>query len=280
STKMLLRAMQHSVTRGASNSYCVLPRILGAKNRRRLPPNHPTFQPRAPIACSAEADPYSNPALYTSDDAFSLSTYWDARYLREGGAPFEWYRDYGSLEPVLSRHLDKSQRLLHVGVGTSRIQFQMHHDGYRDIVNVDYAPSCIQQLAALHAGLPGLSYEVADCRTMPQYGDGSFGGVLDKGTLDALLCGDSDEADSLAMLKECHRVLTHGSPYICVTYAPPRTRLRYLQRPGLDWDVSFYEVGQQGRREGPVAVREGTAEELATYPRQVYSHFVYVCTRQ
>ena len=42
---------------------------------------------------------------------------------------------------------------------------------------------------------------------MPEYGDGSFpGGVLDKGTLDALLCGDSDEEESLQMLLECYRV--------------------------------------------------------------------------
>ncbi|GLC57184.1 hypothetical protein PLESTB_001196300 [Pleodorina starrii] len=238
------------------------------------------FSSRMRVRVTA-ADPYSNPALYTNDDAFSLSSYWDERYRREGGAPFEWYRDYGSLEPVLSRHLDKSRRVLHVGVGTSRIQVQMHYDGYVDILNVDYAPVCIQQLSALHASLPGLSYEVADCRTMPQFGDGAFGGgVLDKGTLDALLCGDSDEADAAAMLRECHRVLTRGSAYVGITYAAPRTRLRYLQRPELEWDVSFYEVGQQGWREGPVAVADCAPEQLAAYPKQTYSHFVYVCTRR
>jgi hypothetical protein len=105
------------------------------------------------VAC-ASSD-YSNPALYTSEDAvsgaaavallwpcgaaetesptparrpaaswsqFSLSSYWDARYEREGGAAFEWYRSYDSLQPILERHLHKDKPVLHVGVGTSRIQ--------------------------------------------------------------------------------------------------------------------------------------------------------------
>ncbi|KAG2447149.1 hypothetical protein HYH02_007895 [Chlamydomonas schloesseri] len=221
-------------------------------------------------------------ALYSSEDAFSLSSYWNDRYKREGGAAFEWYRDYGSLEVVLDRHLDKSQPVLHVGVGTSRIQYQMHLDGFRAIHSVDYAPVCIQQLATLHAHVPGLTYAVADCRSMPEYADGSFpGGVLDKGTLDALLCGDSDEEDSLQMLRECYRVLGPGAAYLQITYAPPRSRLRYLQRPGqgLDWQVLFWEVGQQGRREGPVAVAALSEEQLGAYPKQAYSHFVYVCVK-
>ncbi len=171
--------------------------------------------------------------------------------------------------------------------GTPMPQYHMHLDGYKEIVNVDYAPTCIEQLKELYPAVPGLSYEVADCRTMPQYGDGSFGGVLDKGTVDALLCGDSDEADSYAMLKEVVRVLRPGGPYICITYAPPKTRLRYLMRPGLGWSrVCFYEVGQQGYREGPVevpldggALPEAREEAWSEYPKQGYSHFVYVCER-
>lgn len=39
-----------------------------------------------------------------------------------------------------------------------------------------------------HRDVSELAYDVADCRSMPQYGNGSFGSVLDKGTLDAVLC--------------------------------------------------------------------------------------------
>jgi hypothetical protein len=50
-----------------------------------------------------------------------------------------------------------------------------------------------------------LQYDVADCRDMPQYGDGAFAAVVDKGTLDALLCGEGAETDAPAMVSNCHR---------------------------------------------------------------------------
>ncbi len=38
------------------------------------------------------------------------------------------------------------------------------------------------------SSLNQVAWEVADCRAMPQFEAGSFGCVIDKGTLDAVLC--------------------------------------------------------------------------------------------
>lgn len=46
---------------------------------------------------------------------------------------------------------------------------------------MDIASNIIDKLKAEHAGVPGVTYAVADCRDMPQYMDCEFGGVLDKG---------------------------------------------------------------------------------------------------
>ncbi len=40
---------------------------------------------------------------------------------------------------------------------------------------------------------------------MPEYKDGQFDGVLDKGTLDALVCGNGANKSAAEMLKECCR---------------------------------------------------------------------------
>ena len=50
-----------------------------------------------------------------------------------------------------------------------------------------------------------LQYDVGDCRSMPQYEDAAFVAVIDKGTLDAIMCGECAVADAAAMVSECHR---------------------------------------------------------------------------
>lgn len=81
-------------------------------------------------------------------------------------------------------------------------------DGYSSILSCDYSPVAIQRLEAARQQLPpsplrdALSYEVADMRSMQQHVDCAFGGVLDKGALDALLCGDDGEAEAAKAVRE------------------------------------------------------------------------------
>ena len=51
-------------------------------------------------------------------------------------------------------------------------------------------------------------------------------GVLDKGTLDALLCGDAAEDDADRMLREVSRVLQPGGVYLMITSQAPQGRYR------------------------------------------------------
>lgn len=76
------------------------------------------------------------------------------------------------------RHLPQQQHILQLGVGTSRLQEDMADDGYAKITSIDYSPVAIQRLQQTYPARPQLAYAVADARSMPQYQDGSFGGVL------------------------------------------------------------------------------------------------------
>jgi len=125
---------------------------------------------------------------------------------------------------VITRHLPRDARLLQIGVGTSGLQNDMVlSDGYSAIHSVDYSPIAIGRLqdAARTTTAPALqdalSFAVADMRRMPQLEDCSFGGVIDKGALDALMCGDNADRDAAKALNEAWRVLQPGAPYLMIT---------------------------------------------------------------
>jgi SAM-dependent methyltransferase len=100
--------------------------------------------------------------------------------------------------------------------------------GRAQVVNVDISPVVINQMRAMDQ-LPGQRWEVADCRAMPQYGDASFGSVLDKGTLDAVLCSSSGPADAAAYMDEVIRLLSPGGVFLLISLGQPAARLAALR---------------------------------------------------
>lgn len=75
---------------------------------------------------------------------------------------------------------------------------------------------------------------------MPEVPSGSYEGVIDKGTLDAILCGTSSSRSSMMMLLECCRVLGPMGALMVITYGDPSARLQYLNQEVFGWSV---EVG-------------------------------------
>jgi len=242
------------------------------------------------VACCSSA--YDNPALYTSEDTFAEASYWDKRYQQEPQA-FEWYRGYASLRPLLLKYLPPQLPILQVGMGTSQIQYDMvAQDGYAHIMSVDYSSVAVEQQQAAHAHIPQLKYAVADARRLgAAFPDASYAGVLDKGTLDALLCGESDVEDSARMVEEVWRVLEPGGVYLQITHSPPKSRLRYLACEAGWASVDVWEVGQQGRCHGPYPVtlpagaaarglgpHSGLGADIEA--RETFSHWVFACRKR
>jgi hypothetical protein len=93
---------------------------------------------------------------------------------------------------------------------------------------VDISPVVIDQMRIMDQ-LPGQTWEVADCRCMPQYQDASFGSVLDKGTLDAVLCSSHGTADAAAYIDEVYRLLVPGGVFLLVSLGQPQARLAALK---------------------------------------------------
>eukprot|EP00198_Chlamydomonas_reinhardtii_P008951 XP_001698288.1 predicted protein [Chlamydomonas reinhardtii] len=173
---------------------------------------------------------------------YNNAEYWDQRYApgAPGDAPkhFDWFFNYSALRQLFKRYLHINARVLHVGCGNSNLQEGMAMDGYR-VTNVDISPVVIERMKLQHSQLAGLDYLVADCRDMSSAGlpGGSFGSCIDKGTLDAVLCGASGQLDAARYMQEICRLLRPGGIFLLISLGAPSARLALLQKLGLWQDV-------------------------------------------
>lgn len=78
----------------------------------------------------------------------------------------------------------------------------MSKDGYTDIVNIDISSVVIEAMQKKYSDSTHLKYIEMDVRDMKAFESGSFDAVIDKGTLDSLLCGHNSKQNAAKMLEE------------------------------------------------------------------------------
>jgi ubiquinone/menaquinone biosynthesis C-methylase UbiE len=92
-------------------------------------------------------------------------------------------------------------------------------------------------------GYSEMVFEVQDVRKM-HYEDCSFDMVLDKSTIDPLMCTDNPITNVAAMVDEVYRVLVPNGIYFAVSYASPATRLEHITREHVNWEVEKKEISR------------------------------------
>ncbi|KAG2436162.1 hypothetical protein HYH02_011666 [Chlamydomonas schloesseri] len=174
-------------------------------------------------------------ALRLQNVRYAEREYWDQRYINQP-CEFDWFYGYTALRKVVRQFVKRSKLVLHVGCGNSNFQEGMARDGYQ-VVNTDISEVVIEQMRKKHAEVPGLRYVVSDCRDMPEFLDCQFGSVIDKGTVDALLCSKDAGIHITAMFREISRVLVPGGTFLLITLGGPAHRLPLVVRPEFGWSV-------------------------------------------
>ena len=106
----------------------------------------------------------------------------------------------------------------------------MHDEGYRNIWNMDISEECIQEMKQKR---PDMKWEVMDARDL-SYESQMFDLIIDKSTIDALLCDKFAQINLAIMLKECQRVLKIGGSYVAISYGEPDTREQMLKRVSMN----------------------------------------------
>ncbi|KAI4323463.1 hypothetical protein L6164_023065 [Bauhinia variegata] len=223
---------------------------------------------------------------YSYGDAY----YWDARYIQEGGS-FDWYQRYAALRPFVRKYISPSSRVLMVGCGNAVMSEDMVKDGYEDITNIDISLVAIDMMRRKYEYIPQLKYMVMDVRDMSFFPDESFDAVVDKGTLDSLMCGTDAPISAARMLAEVCRLLKPGGTYMLITYGDPTVRMPHLSRPVYNWKITLYNIPRPGFQQpescsssrksylDPIPLTEKGTLAADFVLEDPDSHFIYVCRK-
>lgn len=176
-------------------------------------------------------------------DEYSKAQFWEDR-MKETKGFFDWYVEFDELKRYIAKtNITEESKILMVGCGNSKLSEQMYDAGYKNIVNVDIAPSIVNLMKDYHDKKEKfMEWEVMDCTAMT-YKDESFDLVIDKGTIDAVICGD-DLSPSLLITREMCRVTKKSGHIVLVSNSAPQGRRLLFEDsiPTKDWETHFSKV--------------------------------------
>ncbi|KAM7457357.1 hypothetical protein BLSTO_01881 [Blastocystis sp. subtype 1] len=180
---------------------------------------------------------------------------------------FEWYNAYGTIKDTICKYIKKDTSILNIGCGDSNLSEDMYRDGFTDITSCDFSPIVIEKMKEKCSEKKGMKWDVMDIHHMT-YADASFDVVLDKGTLDAVICGDETTCFPEKVVSEVYRVLKTGGIYMLITFGMPENRLSYFENAQEKWKVTHISI--------PKTVVSTQSSQAGIE----YCHHVYICEKE
>ena len=196
--------------------------------------------------------------------------YWNTRYTQDK-EPFEWYQRYHILKPHLLSLLQKYQnpKILILGCGNSKLSENLYKEGYKNIINIDFSKVCINQMQINYSNYESMKFLVMDACDM-NFDSGNFDVVIDKGTLDSILCSDESSHNANRCVAEVNRVLKQKGSFFCVSYGIPDYRSQYFETiPG--WRLDIQKIQKP--------IIDGEEEEEEGKGNEMNYHYIYFCEK-
>merc|ERR1712110_891240 len=169
---------------------------------------------------------------------------------------------------TLLEYVQPQDAILMLGAGNSRLSEEMYEEGFHNITNIDISMIVIKAMQEKYRDKPGMTYVQMDGRAI-EFPDANFKVVIDKATLDSILCGEGSTHNAQKLLQEISRVLMPDGVYIAISHGQPSYRLTYLQKPEFGWNVKIFAVQK------PMM---GMTASLSSDDKDNV-HYIYVCAK-
>lgn len=187
-----------------------------------------TFEENPEFVIEEGLDQELQNILNNAAPAYGETQYWNNRYRSQAGATFEWIEPWPVIFSKIERRLAQKPTGLVLGCGNSQMSFELLKF-IGKVHSIDISPVVINEMKERYSGEARLEWQTMDCTKMT-FPNNCFDYVFDKGTLDTLVCYDSDTKRVEAMIKEIARVLRPGGHFILISYGVPDTRKKYFEK--------------------------------------------------
>ena len=176
---------------------------------------------------------------------YSLKEYWDKRYSIQKGLSFDWFLSYKDLKGTLLDLLNSKwdSEIIDLGCGNSKICENLYNDGFKYVTCIDFSKVLINDLIQRYADFPELDFQVMDALQL-QIDDEAINIIIDKATMDSIICGSSSAQSVMSMLSNVYRVLSSGGYYLCISHGKPETRTPFLLANNFNWKLEIQKIAK------------------------------------
>lgn len=174
--------------------------------------------------------------MMLSPDSYSKKEYWEERYKKDqkNHMQFEWYHPWAFFIPHISTYLKCYGNVLNVGAGNSALSFDLLESGVSHVTSLDISEIVIEHMKNVYKSENRLEWVIGDCRQM-DFLDNSFDFIIDKGTMDAILCAYDGGRNAKSMFQEIYRVLKPGSQFMEIATSDKDKITKYLRKIKVNW---------------------------------------------
>lgn len=177
--------------------------------------------------------------------------YWDKRYETDDKDGYDWFKKYSEISSFLHAHITSpSSAILVLGCGTSTLSEELYRMGWKHVTSIDFSEVAIDVLRTQNVERTEMVFSVMDIRKL-EFSDASFDFVIDKGTMDAMLCYKGSPWDPPPdVVRNCEmevseaaRVLKSGGKFLMLSFRPSHFLRPRVQTNAWKDDPSIEQFG-------------------------------------